>query len=176
MRRRALLATAPVALSGCTAFGGASPAATEADTDTPTERPRVSIDCEAAERPPATADDADEVEPRPYPDPPADGSVTEWALEHERAYVTNRLLAEERLRSVTGIGVEERATERRPDGTVVRFQYSYGYSTEEYIADSPLVTAAYYVDGRGALRATEAGGGFASALDPVADGKPVVCF
>lgn len=174
MRRRTLLATLPVALSGCTAFDGASPTATESDT--PTGRPPVSIDCEAAERPPATADDADDVEPLSYPDPPADGSVTDWAVEHERAYVTNRLLAEETLASVTGIGVETRTTDRRADGTVVRFQYSYGYSTEEYIADSPLVTAAYYVDGRGALRATESGGEFATDLDPAAEGTPVVCF
>jgi hypothetical protein len=174
MRRRSLLATLPVALSGCTAFDGAGSTATE--TDTSTERPPVSIDCEAAERPPATADDADAVEPRPYPDPPADGSVTDWAVEHERAYVTNRLLAEETLASVTAIGVEARTTEPRPDGMVVRFLYSYGYSTDEFVADSPAVTAAYYVDGRGALRATDAGGGFAADLDPAAEGTPVVCF
>ena len=171
MRRRALLVSVPLVVSGCTAVddtGGPSP-----ETVTTTA---VAVDCEAVERPPVAADDADEVEPRPYPGAPDDVPLIEWVIEHERAYVTNRLLAEHTVTAITGIGVEERTTEQRPAGTVVRFQYSYGFETDDYIADSPLVTAAYYVTEQGALRATNSGGEFAADLDPTVEGNPVVCF
>jgi len=163
MRRRDLLATLPLALAGCTAIG----------SDRPRDATPVAIACGEAERPAPAADAADAVEPRPYPDPPSSGGVDEWTLAHERAYVTNRLLASETVESLS-IEFEQATTAPRSAGVVASVDYGYSYQSDGAIADAPDAAAAYYVADRGALRVD--GVGPATELDPVADGEPVVCF
>ena len=163
MRRRALLATLPFAFAGCTAIG----------SDRPDDATPVPIDCRAAQRPAPEADAADAVEPRPYPDPPSPGGVGEWTVAHERAYVTNSILASETVASLS-IEFEQATTASRSAGVVCSVDYGYSYQSDGAIADAPDAAAAYYVADRGALRVD--GVGPATELDPVADGEPVVCF
>lgn len=149
---------------------------TDADSSPP-DRP--SIDCDRARRPDPEADEADAVEAIAYPDPPgARADALEWAAEHERAYVRNQQLAEHDVEQWHGLGVRESETRDHRSGTVVRVAYTYGMLADGIFVDSALETAAYYVDDRGALRAHAAGGAgeLASDVDPVADGRPVVCF
>jgi hypothetical protein len=165
MRRRTVLAGVTAALAGCQG--------TDIGTRTP-EPP--DIDCSAASRPPAEPSQDDEVEPQAYPEPPDGPPETAWVVDHESAFRINELREEYALRTWGGLAVRESEREPRGAGTVVRIAYTYGFATDDVIADSPGITAAYYVDERGALRAAESAPELASDLDPVADGEPVVCF
>ncbi|MDS0298045.1 hypothetical protein NDI76_04760 [Halogeometricum sp. S1BR25-6] len=197
--RRELLAAGIACLvlfTGCSEApsGDAEPSAGDSSngapvtaTETRTERsrtatqttpvPKPELDCEAASRPDPAVDDADDVEPVPYPDAPTFPVETEWVVEHERAYLVNRAIAEYDLADWHGTMIEETRRESFSHGVVVRVAYTYGMQTSEWIADSPIETAAYYVNDRGALRAhSRAGGGPASDLDPIVEDVPVVCF
>lgn len=185
--RRTVLSLCAAGLAGCPRSSGdanpTGPVATETDTATPTPTPtpeRPAIDCERASRPEPTADPEDDVEPGSYPDSPTDGRAdVAWAEAHEDAYRRNRFLAREDLATWYGLSVQDSDREPYGDGVVVRIAYRYAIDLADGThADSPTEAAAYYVDERGALRASDTvgGDGLDSVPDPTTDGQPVVCF
>lgn len=180
MHRRTVLAATVVGLSGCqgsTDDDGSGSEATRTDDASESGTPR--IDCQRASRPAPESDSSGTVEPREYPTPPAGQADVEWVVAHESAYRVNSLLGTHDLTMWSGLTVHDSEREQYGNGVVVRvlYEYSYQYGAEtEVIADPSNVTAAYYVDERGALRWAEEGHELASDVDPAVNGRPVVCF
>lgn len=199
-RRRFLAATVATAtvVAGCsgdgdsaadpTGTGTPGPAAVEVPgtaaagdsigTATGTAQPAPDVDCEAAARPDPEGSADDVVDPAAYPDPPAGEADVDWATSHEQAYLRNLFVRDEDVTSWEGVTMADSRVEEHPHGVVVWISLTYAVGTDgEDPIQSPVQTAGYYVDDRGARRVGVSGELPANPdLDPAVDGAPVVCF
>lgn len=191
MKRRRFLLKATVAmggLAGCTATGGESPTGTETPIGTPTASPstpeREPPDCVNPDRP-EPENGSGNIEPAAYPEaPPAFDQIeamADFIVAYEEAYRTNALLEKygRELREVhLGIG-EPRFFDSTPESTIARVKYTYGFDTNELVADSPTTYASYYIDDSVLSRAEQEGVLDDESIlkpDPLTDGNVLQCF